>query len=190
MGEIKSAFEIAQEKAAGLGEASTDERRKWRKEKRAQIGEALAQKHLWHYDLEQLRQGLDQYKGDERQAVMAACAASLLSTVDLDGVAAAQKIMDTLRSLISSQEAQRLLGELATILGEYASAVGERGQETDRAARALLHQLRISGTAIAGANPKAKLEWQQRVEGETGIYRQKLDGMKRQLIDLLSAASA
>jgi hypothetical protein len=69
MGEIKSAWEIAMERAEKLGKLSPEELKRQREKEYAVIGQALAEKYLGGLDLRQLEVDLDKYEGEKREWV-------------------------------------------------------------------------------------------------------------------------
>jgi len=78
MGDIKSAFEIAMEKASKIEEATPDEKVKWKATPR---GEALAAKYLKE-DVNLLTE-LSNYKTDERKYVTEGAVEVLARSIDL-----------------------------------------------------------------------------------------------------------
>ena len=184
MGEIKSAFEIAQERAEGLGKPSLEDQQKWFREKCTQAGEALAEKYLDDYDLERLKRELEQYSDEEKEVTQSTCLAKLVSAVDLEEVTTGLSILTGVQSLITKKTAREMLEKLSGLLEEYREAESRKVREADKTAQELLHRLRVSGTAIAGINPGAKPEWHQNMSTIAQRCREEIKETKQELIRL------
>lgn len=66
MGEIKSAWEIAQAKASKIGELSQEEREKQRQSRCRLIGKSLAEKYLNQYDTSLLEAELSKHSSQDK----------------------------------------------------------------------------------------------------------------------------
>ena len=67
------------------------------------------------------------------------------------------------------------------MFGEYPEAEQKKRRELETAARGVLHQLRISGSAIGGVNPEVVPEWKNELDKIAQPYRERLDDMKARL---------
>ena len=186
MGEIKSAWEIAMEKAEKLGKPSAEELRKQKEEKYALIGQVLADKYLGGLDLWQLEVELDKYSGEERALLRESVASKLAQAIDLGSYVGLGRIMEGISYLKQGEEVGEIYEEIEQLFQEYEQAEQKEKEEMEKSAREILHQLRISGSAIGAVNPKAIGECQQELDRLAQPYRERLEPLKQRLIDLPS----
>ena len=85
MGELKSAWEIAQEKANRLGKLSAEEEEQQRKQRYRQIGQGVAQKWLDNPETLSLTTELNKHPEEEQELIKRAILSHLLQAVDLKG---------------------------------------------------------------------------------------------------------
>jgi len=83
MGEIKSAWEIAQAKTARLGKLSAEEERQQREKGFSQIGTAIAQRYLSHWDPQSIQAELSKYSTEEKLIIISTILGELAQTIDL-----------------------------------------------------------------------------------------------------------
>ena len=173
MGDMKSAREIAQERANRLGRLSREEERKQKEEECRQIAQGIVQSYLDSPRAEDILAMVDKYRGEERELILAAAVDLLTGAVTLDGETRAEKVA---RGMVALEPGtQPVVGRMMDILAEH-HRLGERTKkEAEGRVKELLHQLRISGTAIGGMSigttaqsPRAALE-------------QQLDSLKQEL---------
>ena len=72
-------------------------------------------------------------------------------------------------------------GEIEQLFAEYREAEQKKRREVETAARGVLHQLRISGSAIGSVNPEVVPEWKSELDKIAQPYRERLDDMKARL---------
>lgn len=186
MGEIKSAWEIAMEKVEKLGKFSPEELRKKNEEKFAQIGQVLVDKYLGGLDLWQLEVELDKYSGEERVLLKEAVASKLAQAVELGNYERLSRVINGISYLKKGESIREIDDEIKELFQEYKQIEQEGSEEIEKSAREILHQLRISGSAIGAVNPKTVGEGQQELDRLTQPYRERLEPLKQKLIDLPS----
>ena len=125
MADIKSALEIAMEKAKGLGEATDEERLKW---KYVPEGEELAARYLKKGH--NLVDELSRYDEEVKKYVIAGAQGVLISNITLprdDSVRKANKrVMDGLKSLKSDKvSVENVYSKMRNIFKHY----GEQGEQ-------------------------------------------------------------
>lgn len=184
--EIKSAWEIAMEKVEKLGKFSPEELKKKNEEKFAQIGQVLADKYLGGLDLWQLEIELDKYGIDERALLKEAVASKLAQAIELENYERLSSVIDGISYLKQGGTIREIEDEIKELFQEYKQAEQEGSKEIEKSAREILHQLRISGSAIGAVNPKAVGEGQQELDRLAQPYRERLEPLKQKLIDLPS----
>ena len=183
MGEIKSAWELAMEKVEKLGKLSPEELQRQKAEKCGSIGQGLAEKYLSGLALRDLKLELDRHKGEERELVRAALASKLIEAIDLGDTERLSKVIEAISELnLKAREGLAgVRGEIEQLFGEYREAEQKKRREVDAAARGVLHQLRISGSAIGSVNPEVVPEWKNELDKIAQPYRESLDDIKTRL---------
>ena len=181
MSDIKSAWEIAQEKASKLGELSAEEREGQRQDRCRLIGESLAEKYLSHRDISLLEDELKKQSKQDKDLISRAVVRRLVQSLDLQYPSELAEISKAVLTLAHSSAATKKLDEIKTLFQEYTEAVKKEKQETEKAGGEMLHQLRISGTAVGQLNIRAKEEWQQRLDQNTQPFEERLNSLKQEL---------
>ena len=183
VGEIKSAWELAMEKVEKLGKLSPEELRRQKEEKYGSIGQGLAEKYLTGLALRDVRIELDKYKGEERELVRAALASKLIDAIELGDAERLSKVIEGISELkLKSREGLAgIRAEIEQLFGEYREAGQKKRREVETAARGVLHQLRISGSAIGSVNPEVVPEWKNELDKIALPYRERLDSLKARL---------
>ena len=184
MGDIKSAWEIALEKVEKLGKLSPEELKRQQEEKYALIGQVLADKYLGGLDLWQLEVELDKYSGEERVLLRKVVASKLAQTIELGNYERLGRVIEGISYLKQKEKSREIGDEIGQLFQEYKQAEQKGREEMEKSAREILHQLRISGSAIGAVNPKAIGKWQQDLDRLAQPYRERLEPLKQKLIDL------
>ena len=184
MGEIKSAWELAMEKVEKLGKLSPEEVRRQKEEKYGSIGQGLAEKYLTGLALRDVRIELDKYKGEERELVRAALASKLIDAIELGDAERLSKVIEGISELnLKSREGLAgIRAEIEQLFAECREAEQKKRREVETAARGVLHQLRISGSAIGSVNPEVVPEWKNELDKIALPHREKLDSLKARLV--------
>jgi len=180
MSELKSAWEVAQEKANKLGKLSPQEIQQQRKQECWQIGSAIAQKYLNDIEPPNLAAELNNYPTEERDLIKPAILNYLVQAMDLKSHSKLEKIIQGIA--IIDPNLQSIIERIRELDQEYAQAVRKTRQGVENRGRETLHQLRVSGTAVGGINIEATQEWQQSWNKLTEPFAPRLDNLKRELI--------
>jgi hypothetical protein len=183
VGEIKSAWELAMEKVDRLGKLSPEELRKQKEDRCGAIGRGLAERYLSGMALRDVKLELDKHKGEERGLVSEALASRLIDAIELGDAERLSKVIEGVSEL-KLKNREGLAGvrsEIEQLFGEYPETEQKKRRELETAARGVLHQLRISGSAIGGVNPEVVPEWKNELDKIAQPYRERLDGMKARL---------
>jgi len=183
VGEIKSAWELAMEKVEKLGKLSPEELQRQKTEKFGSIGQGLAEKYLSGLTLRDLKLELDKHKGKERELVRAALASKLIDAIELGDAERLSKVIEAISELnLKSREGLAgIRAEIEQLFGEYREAEQKKRREVETAARGVLHQLRISGSAIGSVNPEVVPEWKSELDRIAQPYRERLGSLKAML---------
>lgn len=182
MSELKSAWEIAQERASRLGKLSAEERERQERQSYSQIGQALAQKWLDNPQAFDTLAELGKYEEKERDVIRKAVVERLTEAIDLmttQGIKGAKMVIGAIGNL--KPEVQPKAEEMDRLLQEYEAAEQEMRQELEASYRQTLHQLRISGTAVDTANIETSPQWQSARRGLIESFAPRLDALKQSL---------
>jgi len=182
MSELKSAWEIAQERANRLGRLSAEEKEQQERQEYRQIGRALAQKWLDSPDSIGAAE-LNKHKEKDREIIKQVIIEHLIGAIELttpQGRNSVERIIEGISSL--EPELQPKAEEIGKLVQEYEGA--ERGirQELESDYRETLHQLRISGTAVDAINIEADHQWQLARQRLVEAFAPRLNDLKRALI--------
>jgi hypothetical protein len=183
MGEIKSALEIAQEKANRLGKLSAEEKEKQERQRYRQISQALAQKWLDSSRPPNITEELSTYEEKEREVIKQALIEHLAEVIEFtntQGIDSTKKVIEVLSIL--GPELQPKAEEIGELVQEYEGAEQKIRQELESSYRETLHKLRISGTAIEAINIEVDPKWQPAHHGLVESFTPRLNDLKRALI--------
>jgi hypothetical protein len=192
MGEMKSAYDRAMERAGKLGKLSPDEMKKQEEERLLTIGRAIADKYLTHGSTQVLKGDIDKLRTDDRGLVGRGARLGLAQSLSFDrGVTleALERVEEGLTALATDKKGaidesiggvKKLLEELEaeldrTYSSEYSHLESER--------RVLLQGLGISGSAVAGVNVEGSSAWLKIEDGLRAQYNAKLEPLKKKLAE-------
>jgi len=183
MGELKSAWEIAQERANRLGRLSAEEREQQERQEYRQLGRALAQKWLDSFQQLDITAELNKHEEKDRDIIKQVIIEHLIGAIELttaQGRNSVEKIIKGISSL--EPELQPEAEEIGKLVQEYEGA--ERGirQELESDYRETLHQLRISGTAVDAINIETDPKWQLARQGLVEAFTPRLNDLRQALI--------
>jgi glutamine synthetase type III len=183
MGELKSAWEIAQEKVNRLGKLSAEEKEQQARQRYRQIGQVLAQKWLGSSQQLDMAAELNKHEEKEREIIKQALIEHLVEAIEFtttQGINSMQKVIAAISSL--GTELQPKAEEIGQLVQEYEDAEQKIRQELESDYRETLHQLRISGTAIDAINIEADQKWQPARQELVEAFTPRLNDLKRALI--------
>jgi len=178
---IKSALEIALEKAQKLGGLSEDEKQRQKDEELMTAAEALVKRYLNGLPLKDIDLEMAKHKEEERSVVGNHVLSRLLNRIYINQDATNEKLLAAIEHILPKSELTRNIGDL---LREYRTAVDKARQdnlgklEADK--RSELEQKGISGSALEPAIETSS-EWLQLTEKLNAYYEQRLDEIKRTL---------
>jgi len=179
MGEIKSAWEIAQAKTARLGKLSAEEERQQREKEFAQIGTAIAQRYLSHWNPQNVQTELSQYSSDDKLIITRTVIAELAQTINLRSPDMFDRTAKGI--LLLKPEAEGTIQQIRELRQEYEQAVRKIRQQIEAKVKETLHQLRISGSAVGGINVEADQGWQRSIQELAQPLQERLEALKSQL---------
>jgi hypothetical protein len=183
MDELKSSWEIAQERANRLGGLSTEEKERQERQRYGQIGHALAQKWLDGPQEIDMTAELNKHKEKERDIMKQAVVEHLAKAIEFtpaQGIARLRMVVEAISSL--GPELQPKAEEITQLLQEYQEAEQKISQQLEGDRRETLHKLRISGTAVDVANIEAGSQSYSARQGLIETFAPRLNALKQALI--------
>ncbi len=191
MGEMKSAFERAWERAEGLGKLSAEEIGRRKEEEFAPVGRGLAGRYLEHGYAEILIEGLSKYGGEEGEIVVKAALSRLVQAIELENGEITTRALEGIAALKGEEEPRQIAERIRGICREYVEARNQRMEQErkqiERDEREVLHQLRISGDAVGDINLRTSASWADIAHELHSQYDEMLRQFKQELGALLFA---
>jgi hypothetical protein len=183
MSELKSAWEIAQEKANRLGKLSAEEKKQQERQRYHQIGQVLAQKRLDNSQRLDMAAELNKYEEKESEIIKQAVIEHLTEAIEfttIRGIKSVKRVIEVIISL--GPELQLKAEEIGQLVQEYEGAEQKIRQELEINCRETLHRLRISGTAVDAINIEADHKWQLARQELVEAFTPRLNDLKQALI--------
>lgn len=188
MTEMKSAFEKALEKAEKLGKLSPEEMRERKEEEYAPVGRAIADRYLGHGHNPILKEEVNRYSGDEKGIVIRAALSRLGEAIGLESDEVSEKAIAGMLTLGDEARIGEISERIRSLLGEYREVKIQKyeaqKEHIERRERELLHQLRISGSAVGEINLKASEAWGRISQELFSRFNERLEELKRELLNL------
>ena len=194
MGEMKSAYDRAMERAGKLGKLSPDEMKKQEEERLITIGRAIATKYLTHGSVQVLKDDIQKLRAEDRDLVGRGSRLGLAGSISFDkGVTleALDRVSEGLVALASGKKGQidELIGSVKGLLEELETELdrtySSKFSRLESERRGLLQGLGISGSAVAGVNVEGSSAWQQIEDGLRAQYSSKLEPLKKKLAEVV-----
>jgi hypothetical protein len=183
MSELKSAWEVAQERANRLGKLSAQEKEQQERQRYRQIGQALAQKWLDSSQELDVTAELDKQEESEREVIKHAVIEHLVEAIELTtarDIGSVNRIIEAIGSL--KPEFQSKAEELGQLVQEYHVGEQKIRQGLEGHHRETLHRLRISGTAVDAINVEDNPQWQLARQELVESLAPRLDALKQALL--------
>ena len=183
MGELKSAREIAQERANRLGKLSAEEQEQQERQGYRQIGQVLAQKWLDSSQRLDMTAELNKHEEKEREIIKQAVIEHLAEAIEFtttQGINSVERVIKAVNSL--RPKLQPKAEEIGQLVQEYEGAEQKIRQELESNYRETLHRLRISGTAVDAINIETNHKWQIARQELIETFTPRLNDLKQALI--------
>jgi hypothetical protein len=189
MSEMKSAFEKAWERAQSLGRLSPEEMEQRKREELTPSGQGLAERYLRHGYSDILIDGVDKYSGEERGIVTKTVLSRLVEAIELENGEITMRAMEGIMALVGEGAVVGIRQGISDIFQEYEQAKGQEKQrkrgQIERERTEALHQLRISGSAVAGVNIESHKAWEGIFAGLRSSFSDRLRQTKQELSSVL-----
>ena len=184
MGELKSAWEIAQERANRLGKLSAEEKEQQARQGYQQIARVVAQECLDSSQKLDMTAELSKHEEEGRDIIRQAIIERLVQAIEFttaEGINRVKKAIEGISSL--RPELQPKVEEIGELVQEYEGAEQKVRHELESDYRETLHKLRISGTAVAAINIEARSQWQLARQRLVEAFTPRLNDLKQRLIN-------
>jgi hypothetical protein len=176
---VKSALEIALEKAQKLGGMSSDEKQKLKDENLESVGLALSKRYLKGLPVRDVEIELGKYKED-RKTIVTYLLSYLVNEIDMGDPDGAERILEAINHFAGAPAAEKI----GSLLNECRSAMKKAWQKNQQtlgaAKRRELARLGISGSAIKPAI-EGSPEWLEARQQLHSDYQKRLEGIKSSL---------
>ena len=183
MSELKSAWEVAQERANRLGKLSAEEKEQQERQRYRQVGQVLAQKLMDGSQRLDVTAELGRHEEKGREIVKQAIIEHLVGAIEFTatkGINSVKKVIEAISSL--EPELRPKAEEIDQLVEEYQLAEQKIRQELESNYRETLHQLRISGTAVDAINIEDNDQWQLARQGLVESLAPRLNALKQALV--------
>ena len=175
---VKSALEIALERAQKLGSLSAKEKQKLKSKELACAGEALAERYLNGLPLRDIKLELNGYPEDDVRIVKRYLLTRVIDSVNIKNISMIPTVMGLIQDL---SENTMLVQNITTILEDYEAAVQKAHQEQwtslDALKRGELELKGISGSAVKPATDTSS-EWVQILQRLESCYQDRFEKIK------------
>jgi len=189
MDELKSAFDRAMERAERVGELSPEEMRERKEAEFTPVGRAVAERYLEHGHESLFVEDVNKHAGDEGDIIKRAALVRLVESIALSDYEMAEWAMKGVLALSGEGGAGEVGGIIESMLGlfqDFGEEVqrkysSERGK-LDAEERELLHQMRISGSAVGQINLAASESWGRIYREFSAPFVERLEALKAELV--------
>jgi len=192
MSEMKSALEKALEKAEKLGKLSPEEMRQRKEEEYTPIGRAIADRYLGHGRNPILEEEVNRYSGEEKAIVIRAALSRLEDAIGLESDEVAERAIAGILTFRGEEKFGEISERIRSLLGEYREGRRQKYEEQkehiERREMELLHQLRISGSAVGDINLQTSEAWARISQELSSRFDERLEELKRELANLSQEA--
>jgi hypothetical protein len=192
MEEMKSAFDRAMERADKMGKLSPEEMRQRQEEEYLPVGRAIAERYLNHGHEQLFKEEVDKHDGERRGIVVRAALTGLVEAVSLTGYERTEKALNGVLALIGDgrvDAVNSVIGGITGLLAEFSQELerkyGEEQERIEKSERELLHQLRISGSAVGSINMAASQAWGKVYREFSFTFEERLEQLRGELLQLL-----
>ena len=176
--EIKSAFELAMEKAQKLGDLSDEERQKLEDRELREAGDALARRFLNGLPFSDVELELTKYEEKERISISNHILSHILDSIPISPDSQADKVLTAVEYLSGKSEA---VHKIKSLQQEYAHILENNLQDNfgllESIKREELIQIGISGSAVLPAIETSP-EWRRIQHELASSYQEKLNQLK------------
>jgi len=183
---IKSAWEIAMERAASRSSVKPEELQKQNEEKGRVIGNALAGKFLDDLDKKQLKADLEKYGEEERPFIVKGTRTALIESLELGDYGKLEDVIEGLCILAGDDRPKEIKGRLFLVYDNYTGVYKKSSEKFQAASRKILNRYAISGAAVKAINSDVfNEELKQINRNELLPLEKEYEELKKELLNLI-----
>lgn len=184
MSNLKSAWEIAMEKAKKLDDVPLAELKKKEEERCRLAGQAIVERYLISSDPRQLVEDLEKYREEERELVQKAVVSSLVKAITLGDSEKLEAAVEGIFILTGNERVKETSARIQQLFYQYRLVEREKIDEMNVAEKKVLQQMGISGNAIKAVNFAARESWRQSLKEIARPYEEELEKYKQEILTL------
>ena len=181
MGEIRSSWQIAQEKADKLGRPSTEERKKQKEDEYRSAATALVTHYFDGRNIKHIERELNKYTGEDRQMIRHMLLDRLVDAIDLDEEPSLDAVFKAIVALSEDAQVKDRLNEIKRIYQECREVQHRERQRSGESGMKALEARGISGSAISTVNMHAGEARSDPADDMTVSFRRKLATIKKEI---------
>jgi hypothetical protein len=182
MGDIRSSWEIAREKADRLGGLSVEERTMQREEQYRGTAVGLVHQYLDDEDIRPVKKELNKYTGEDRELMGRILLDEFINLINLDKQESLSLILSGIKAFSVKAEAGRGIDAIKHLYDEGLKTREEEKHRQHDAGRQLLRDMGISGSAVGTINLYDRDEWLDRLNNINVNFRKQLESLKAEII--------
>lgn len=152
MGELRSSWEIAQEKAGRLGNLSTEEKEQQKEAAYRSAALAIMKEYLDGRGIRYLEKELNKYHGGEREIMRRTVLDCLIEAIDLNDNAKLGPVLDGINALHTGVNTEAYVKAIGALYEEYRDACEKERRQMDVESLKALREKGISGSAVQAIN--------------------------------------
>ena len=149
MGELRSSWEIAQEKAGRLGDLSAEERKQHRESEYRGAAFVAVKEYLNSRNSRFLEKEMNRYKGDDNELMRRMMLDCLINSIGLHDESKLEPVLKGIAVLYENARGDDLLDRINKLYSEHRNSFMEEKNCMEDSGREKLRQKGISGSAIA-----------------------------------------
>ena len=182
MGEIRSSWEIAQEKADRIGDLSSEERIKQKEEQYHSTANVLVRQYLDDKDIRPVEKELNRYTGEDRELLKRILLEGLIESIDPDDDGSLDPVVRGIQALSGKEGAGRGMDAVKQLYDELRNVREAEKQRVDDAGRQMLRAMGISGSAISTINLYARDEWMNTLKNIDADFKKQMADLKKDIL--------
>ena len=181
MADIKSSWEIAQQKLQRLGDLSLEEQEKQREEKYAGIAKAIVVRYIANPNNRFLEKEIAKCGEDDKRYIVLRALNDFIDGITIEGVEENIKRLNGIAVLMHETDMGKNVDIIQRLFDDYSAQISSEEAVIQAEGMKKLSQYSISGTAIESINAASTSLWKQRLDTITLIYQAKLEMIKSEM---------
>jgi hypothetical protein len=181
MGEIRSSWEMAQEKADRIGNLSSEERTRQKEEQYRSTAAVLVHQYFSDHDIRPVEKELSKYAGEDRELLKRMLLDGFLEAIDLDEHVSFDMVLRGLHALSGKEEAGHTIDAIKQLYNVCREDREKEKQHAEDIGRQVLLTMGISGNAIGRINIYARDEWLSALNNIDANFKKQLASLKEDM---------